>query len=348
MKTQTRGKIARDILRSFFDENMKRRMCVSNNDFRKLRHNRNNVHQVKTDLVRAGIMKRVKNGYVLCQGYFEQRDEVLRYVQFLRSGNPMHMEIGAHNLRRIYDVAVVPEAKTFEDFLQTTNLEALTQGQEVVEVTHIDEAWKLFTEVLNDCQKFDWLLMYLTDVILKALRLVKKNENMDLLNKQIDDRALDEALILSVRKAIFDTVCSETYSETYFEKHQMQEQVAIRLFLILRELDTQNEVLIKTLKELLSLPRKRTDFSKLELPASTVEQTSEEQGIPDIWRVSGGYSDLFKVICRMLKSMDKKSMRNLLLEWVTGKDINLSFGAKTFYDHLFKDNHLKSARSIFL
>lgn len=280
-------------------------------------------------------MKHVKKGYVLCRGYFERRDEVLGYVKFLRGNDPMHMKIGAQNLRRIYSAAVVPEAKTFEGFLQTSNLEALTQGQEVVEVTHVDEVWKLFTEVLDNSQKFDWLLMHLTDAILNAVMLVKDNENMDLLNKQIDDRALGEALILSVRKAIFDTVCSETYC--------MHEKDVIKLFLILRELDTQNEVLIKTIKELLSLPQKRTDFSKAELPASTVEQTSEEQGIPDVWRVSGGYSDLFKVIYRMLENTENESMRNLLQEWVTGKDVNLRFGAWIFYDYLLKDKHLKKA-----
>lgn len=336
MKTQTRSEIARDMLRSFFDKDMKRRMCVSNDDFRKLRHNRNNVDQVKKSWLRAGIMKRVEKGYVLCRGYFARRDEVLRYVKFLRDGNPVHMKIGAQNLHRIYGATVVSEAKTFEDLLKTSNLEALAQGQEVVEVTHVDEVWKLFIDVLNDSQKFDRLLKYLTDAILNAVMRVKDNENIDLLNKQIDGRALSEALILSVRKAIFDTVCSETY----FEKHQMQEQVAISLFLILRELDTQNEVLIKTIKELLSLPQKRTDFSKLDHP-SAIEQTSGEQGIPDIWHVSGGYSDLFKVVYQMLESMGYESMKNLLIEWTTAKDISLSIWASIFYDYLLEGKPLK-------
>ena len=343
MKPQTRGKIAQEILRAFFDINRKRKPFVTDSDLRGMKHCRNLVHQVKNDLLKAGIIERAKKGYILGRGVFERRDEVLGFVNLLRSGDPMRMEIGAKNLRRICGADTVSKEKTFDEFIQTANLEALSEGLEIVEVTRVDEVWKLFIEVLNESQRFDWLLTYLTEAILKVVRLIRTNEHMDLLNKEINNSPLGTALVSGVRKAILDTVRSETYVETCFEKNQGPERVVIQLFLILRELDMQNEMFITTLKELLSLPQRGTDFSRLELPDSAVEQTSEEQAIPDIWRAQGGYTDLFNQIYRILENTKNKSMRTLLQEWAIGKDANLSRAAWIFYDYLLEDKHLKKA-----
>ncbi len=343
MKTLTKNRIAHEILRTFFTADMKRQPFVTDRAFRTLKHNRNEVHYVKNDLLKAGIIVRRKHVYVLGGGSFERRDKILEYLDFVRSGDPIRIQIGTYNLRRIFGTAISPEAGKFEDFLGNSNLKELIQGHDVIEITRSDEVWRLFNEVLNDYKKFDWQLPSLTDAILKAVRRANKNENKDLWNKQFDDRILGERLILNVKKAIFDILCSEIYAETYSGMHSIYEKIVIKLVLTIRELDMQNAALVSTIKELFSLPQKRTNFSRLDLSAAELDRAPEQDGIPDIWHTQGGYSNLFKVIYRILENLENVPIRDLLEDWLTEKNTNLKFTAQIFYDFLIKDKLSKKA-----
>jgi hypothetical protein len=185
------------------------------------------------------------------------------------------------------------------------------------------ELWALFVEVLNNSLKFSWLLDELVDVIWKAVELSKDKMSTDYKIGQVT---------VGVRNAIFDLV--------YSEAHPMYERVEIKLFLILKELDSGNDAFVKVVKDLLSQPMERTDFSRIDQPLEE-EDFSEELKLPDIWHTPYGYSRLFKVVYGLLDSLKNKQLKSLLREWAESGDINLSYGAYIFLDYSWKKDKLK-------
>lgn len=327
MRAETWRDTAKDTLKLFYD-----RKSVRDKDLRgpphEVKRRLSYIYSIRDDLIERGIIKRVDRRYQLVLSKFRRRDEILRYVNFIRSGNPMYMKIGAMELRNIFMTHAIPKTKDFEEFLQVTNLQALIEGEDVVEVTHIKEVWKLFVDVLSDIREFTWLLKYLTKAILGALKNVKRYGYLDLLKTPMNGKVLDESLHVSIEKAIFYFVGSE---ELYYR----YEKIVIKLFRILQELDNESKYLVSTIKELLRRSSSnRGRFSILSQPLSDNLHPLGARRLPNLWYTTNDYSDLFKAIYRMLRKLGKERMRKLLLEWVTDADINLRFNAWLFLNRL--------------
>lgn len=331
MKAQTRGAITKSILSTLYNKERKNKIA-RDKDFKSIKRNRANVYRVRNDLIRKGIIKRVRtrgfSEYHLVSGNFQRREDILRCVNFMRSHDRMQMKTGAQRLDKIYNMDVISEAKDLDEFLQVTNLKALTEGKDVVEVTHVEQVWRLFIDALNDAEKSRWLLSELTDVIFAAVLLVKRYGNVDLLKMRLNGKVLDDSLHSSIQKAIFHFVGSE-------ELYHMYKKIVIELFLILQELDDESKYLVSTIKELLRrISSNHARFSILSQPASDNLHPLGARRLPNLWYKTGDYSDLFKVIYRMLRNLGKERMRKLLLEWITDTDINLRFNAWPFLDCL--------------
>lgn len=141
---------------------------------------------------------------------------------------------------------------------------------------------------------------------------------------------LNKELVRSVRKAIVVLTASECYL--------MYERIIIKLLRILRDLDDDKKTcLLRTLKDLMKRPCKKTDFSTVERHISDDgPRPSREQEFNDIWHASEGYSDLFKAVYAMLEKLGKERMRTILLNWIAHGENNLRYEARMFLSHSYR------------
>lgn len=288
-------------------------------------HRRETIYQELRTLIKVGIVARKGREYVLVPGYFKRKSDLLKYVEFLKSDDPSLNQTGAMGLNEIYSSNSNIRLENFEVFLQSSDIKALIEGQDVSEIIKIREIWDVFIIVLNHTEKYDWLIdRYLISTIQNAVRIGKKLEKQE--TSFCLDGNLKEALMRAVGKAILDLTASEAYV--------MNKRSVVKLTKLLRDLDDSNIVQIGIIEQLLKRPCRKTQFSKLDDSLPTPEFASKEHEYEDIWHEPWGYSDLSKEIYLTLKKLGKEKMKALLDDWMAQDNLNLRYGAWIFRKRL--------------
>jgi hypothetical protein len=321
---EIRREVREDILRMLWLG----KRAIDFKEYAKRNHHRpGTVYEVRRALMDNGIVARDGREYVLVPDRFRRKGDVLRYVEFLKSDDPSLMETGAEGLHEIY-TSRMNLKQNLEDFLKSSDIQALIEGQDVISATKIKEAWEVFVAVLNEAKKFDWLLdRYLIGTIQGAITCAKSLGKLE--SSSPLDHDLNEALVRGAAKTILELTCSEAYV--------MHKRGVVKLFKILRDLDDSNTILLSTVEELLKRPYKKVDFSKLERPLFDEERPSKDREYDDIWHEPWGYSDLFEEICVTLKRMGKRKMKTALDNWMAQDNSNLRHGAWVFRRRLSQD-----------
>ena len=292
------------------------------------RHRPETVYEDRRALMDSGIVARDGREYVLVPGCFRRKSDVLRYVEFLKSDDQSLMEAGAEGLHEIYTSRTNLGKQNLEDFLRSTDIQALIEGQDVIEVTKIKEVWEVFVAVLNETERFDWLLArYLISTIQGAITCAKRLRKLE--SSSPLDSNLNEALLRGAAKTILELTCSGAYI--------MYKGAVVKLFKILRDLDDSNTILLSTVEGLLKRPYKKVDFSKMDRPLIDDERPSKDREYDDIWHEPWGYSDLFEEIYVTLKRLGKRKMKTMLDNWMAQDNSNLRHGAWMFRTRLCQD-----------
>lgn len=291
-------------------------------------HRKGTIYEELRTLINVGIVARKGREYVLVPGYFRRKSDLLRYITFLKSDDPSLMQTGAMGLNEIFSSHANIRVQNLKVFLQSSDIQALIEGQDVSEIIKIKEIWEVFLIVLNDTKKYGWLVeRYLISAIQNAIKIAedlrKQETSFDI------DSNLKEALMKAVGKAILDFTASEAYV--------MYKRSVVKLIEILRELDDSNIIQIGIIEQLLKRPHKKPRFSRLDNSLPPDEFTSREREYDDIWHEPWGYSDLFNETYLTLKQLGKEKMKALLDNWMAQDNSNLRHGAWMFRRHLSQD-----------
>ena len=233
------------------------------------------------------------------------------------------METGASGLCNVYasNAVLAGRKQSFDDFLHSTRIRSKIKGEDVVDVSEITQVWTFFLKVLNDVERYSFVLPKLVLALHGAFTIATRIEKANPPVSQFTLR-LNDALVENVRLAIFALIRSEI--------QEMYERTIIKLIVMLRDMDDSNTQLVAIIKELLKEPIRRVDFSSLDKLPPEEALPREKRGINDIWNQPGDYSDLFKAAYYLLYQLGVDRMEAMLEEWADRRDINLSRGAQLF------------------
>ena len=288
-------------------------------------HSSKSIYPHRERLMRLGVIAHndKEKTYVLVPIYFEQKSKILRYLRFLRSNKPDKMKTGALGLYNVYasNAVLLGRKQSIDAFLQTTRIRGKIKGKDLVDIVQIKQVWKFFLEALNDVKRYSFVLPELVPALQGACAVAKRIEKANPLVVPLTSK-LYGALAENVRLAIFTIVRSEMYA--------IYERIAIKLIVLLRDMDDSNTQLVAIIKDLFKESIRHVDFSNFERLPSDEACPVRKIGIDNIWEVPGDYSDLFKAVYYLLDDLGKNRMPSMLEEWTDRRDINLSRWAQLF------------------
>jgi len=289
-------------------------------------HSPKSIYHARKRLIQLRIIahNEKEKTYILVPTYFDQKRKILRYLKFLKSNKPDKMKTGALGLCNVYysNAALLESNQSIDAFLQSTHIIGKIKGENLVDIVRIKQVWNFFLKVLNDVERYSFVLPELVLALQGAFVIAKHIEKANPVIAPLTSKRY-AAFAEKVRLAIFAIVRSEIY--------EVYERVVIRLVVLLQDMDDSNTQLVAIIKDLFKESTSQVDFSKLDKLPLDEACPARKIGIANIWeQPSGDYSDLFKEIYFLLYNLGKDRMQEMLEEWADQRDINISRCAQRF------------------